>query len=692
MKFLKSIFDNIRNQHLGLYKGLLVAISVAVIIWLFPTQVSFKYEFYQGSPWQSEDLLAPFDYAILKTDKELTEEKNGVTSTLLPIYNRDTISEKKSIALFENLWIEKSSNILKDSSDVFYVDDIRNSLVKEIEKTLEKGIISIDIEDGKPANDEYILLIEGKKSESRFIGDFLNLRNAILYIQKSTLFGDKIKQEELIDLISSVLDYNIVFNANKTKLQIEDELNNISPYKGRVEKGTMIIQRGEIVNAKKHQELSSLKQQYENKLGADIEVWWLIFGEVISLLVIFWITFQYIIRYNTDVIKHPSGWTFILIFYVLAVVMFKVGVYEMHLSQFLMPILIFPIIIRAFFDVRLALYIHLMIVFIVSKLVPNPYEFISIQILAGFIVLFSLKGLRRRSQFFITALIVFLSYSFLHFSLEIYQVGSIKKIDWLEYRWFIGNGLFTLFAYPLIYLFEKVFGYLSDLTLIEMTDMNNKLLKELAEKAPGTFQHSMQVANLSEMAIREIGGNELLVRVGAMYHDIGKSRNPQYFIENQVHGYNPHDELSCVESAEIIISHVIDGIEVARKNKLPDVIIDFIRTHHGLTRVEYFYRTYKKENPDEDIDESLFTYPGPKPYSKETAVLMMADGVEAASRSLKKYDHQSIDNLVESMINGSINSGQFENANINFKDIKKIKKIFKKMLSNIYHVRIEYPK
>jgi putative nucleotidyltransferase with HDIG domain len=377
---------------------------------------------------------------------------------------------------------------------------------------------------------------------------------------------------------------------------------------------------------------------------------------------------------------------------VLAVVMYRIGVYDKHLNQFLMPILIFPIIFRAFFDVRLALYLHLTIVFLVSGLVPNPYEFITIQVLAGFIVLYSLKTLRRRAQFFMTALIIFLSYSLVQFSLSIYQIGSIVKIDWMAYRWFLGNGLLTLFAYPLIYLFERLFGYLSDLTLIEMTDMNNKILRKLAEKAPGTFQHSMQVANLAEAAIREIGGKELLVRVGAMYHDIGKSLNPQYFIENQVHGYNPHDELPYVESAEIIINHVIDGIEMARKSKLPDVIIDFIRTHHGVTRVEYFYRMYLKENPDMEVDESLFTYPGPKPYSKETAVLMMADGVEAASRSMKNYDHESIENLVNTMIDNHITSGQFENADINFKDIKKIKNIFKKLLRNIYHVRIEYPK
>jgi putative nucleotidyltransferase with HDIG domain len=692
MNIIKRVLDNIRNEHSNFYKGFLTVVAVVVIIWLYPTQVSFKYEFYQGSPWQNEDFLAPFDFAILKTDDELKNEKDEVVKTLVPIYKKDYERELKSIALYESFWEQEKNNILKDTIEVFSGDEVRLLIKEQIQIIYNKGIISIDNDKGKPANDEYIFLIDDENGEDRLITDFYNLKGALIALEEKFPDTTVVYHDELLNLVSTMLDYNIVFDQNKTGLLVNDELKNISPFRGRVEKGTIIIQRGEIVTPAKNQELTSLKQQYENKLGANIDVWWLIFGEIITLAVIFWITYQYIFLFNNDIIKRPTGWSFILIFYVLAVVMFKIGVYDAHLNQFLMPILIFPIIIRAFFDVRLALYIHLTIVFLVSGLVPNPYEFITIQVLAGFIVLYSLKTLRKRAHFFLTALIIFLSYSLVQFSLSIYQVGSIGKIDWMSYRWFLGNGLLTLFAYPLIYLFEKLFGYLSDLTLIEMIDMNNTILRKLAEKAPGTFQHSMQVANLAEAAIREIGGKELLVRVGAMYHDIGKTFNPQYFIENQVHGYNPHDELSNEESAEIIINHVIDGIEMARKSKLPDVIIDFIRTHHGVTRVEYFYRLFLQENPDQEVDESLFTYPGPKPYSKETAVLMMADGVEAASRSLKKYDRESIDNLVNTMIDNNIKNGQFENADINFKDIKKIKNIFIKMLLNIYHVRIEYPK
>jgi putative nucleotidyltransferase with HDIG domain len=396
-------------------------------------------------------------------------------------------------------------------------------------------------------------------------------------------------------------------------------------------------------------------------------------------------------KFVHSLVYSSAGWAFILLIYILVVGLVKVSVYDLSLSQHLVPMLIFPLIIRAFFDLRLAIFIHILNVVLTSSLVTNPFEFIVLQIIAGLVVLFSLRNLRRRSQFFMTALIIFFVYSLIYLNIEIFKVGEIEMVDWKSLRFFAANALITLLAYPLIYLFEKIFGFLSDLTLIEMTDMSNKLLRDLAEKAPGTFQHSLQVANLAEAAIHEIGGHELLVRVGALYHDIGKMKNPMFFIENQVHGINPHDELSYDESSQIIIQHVLDGISLAKKANLPDQIIDFIRTHHGSTRVEYFYRSYKIENPDSEVDESMFSYPGPKPYSKETAVLMMADGVEAASRSMKSYNSESIENLVHSIVNSLMEKDQFSNANVTFRDISVVKKIFIKMLINVYHVRIEYP-
>lgn len=265
-------------------------------------------------------------------------------------------------------------------------------------------------------------------------------------------------------------------------------------------------------------------------------------------------------------------------------------------------------------------------------------------------------------------------------------------INLMYYGLFAGSAILTLFSYPVIFIFEKIFGLITNVTLLELSNTNNKLLRELALKAPGTFQHSMQMANLAEEAIHEVGGNPLLVRTGAMYHDIGKMAEPLYFIENQSTGVNPHDELTFEESAGIIVDHVYRGIEIARKHNLPEQIIDFIRTHHGTRKAEYFYIMAKKDNPDEEVDPETYQYPGPEPYSKETAVLMMADTVEAASRSLTKPDEESINNLVESAIDQQIKNNQFDNADITFRDIRKIKQIFKKKLLNIYHIRIEYPK
>lgn len=691
MKVMHAFFDFFRNQHDKFYKVFLAVLVGLAIIWMYPNQISFKYEFYLGSPWQNEDLLAPFDFAILKTENELAKEKDEIKASIVPIYKKyDEIGDTVLIH-FESYWKREVSKLFGDSVSGSQIETVHDYLRQNIQLVNAKGIIRVDEDEGRPANDEYIFLVNSSGSADHLVTDFYTLKQAITAIVSQSVDSTLLSENQIIGLIANILDYNVLFENELTQLLVADELKSISPYRGKIEKGTMLIQRGEIVDDKKNQILLSFEKQYQNKLGDTGDLWWLLIGEILSTAVIFWLIYHYLNRYNRKLSIRPNGWFFILLFFLLAVIMYRYGVYVYHFDPFLMPIFIIPIIVRAFFDVRLAMVVHLLIVLMVSVFVPNPYEFIIVQILAGFIVLFTLRGLRKRSQFFITTLIIFLSYSLVYFSIAIYSAGHIREVDGWQFAIFAGNAILSLISYPLIYLFEKLFGYLSELTLIEMTDMNNRLLRDLAEKAPGTFQHSMQVANLSGAAIREIGGNELLVRVGAMYHDIGKINNPTYFIENQNQGYNPHDELSYEESAKIIINHVLDGIDLAKKNNLPDVITDFIRTHHGLTRVEFFYRMQMKEQAGEKVDPAVYTYPGPKPYSKETAVLMMADGVEAASRSLKNYSTESIEKLVDAIIDNHINSGQFEFADINFKAISKIKKIFKNMLLNIYHVRMEYP-
>nr|MBP6402013.1 HDIG domain-containing protein [Bacteroidia bacterium] len=365
----------------------------------------------------------------------------------------------------------------------------------------------------------------------------------------------------------------------------------------------------------------------------------------------------------------------------------KVNVFDMYL----VPVCILPIIVRAFYDTRTALFTHIVTLLIIGFEAPSGFEFMFIQTIAGMVAIFSIVSMSRRVQFFISVLMIFLSYAVAFIGVTILHEANFRTIDWMNLKWFLGNSVITLFAFPLIFIFEKAFGFLSDVSLMELADSNSKVLRELSLKAPGTFQHSLQVSNLAEAAIFKIGGNPLLVRAGAMYHDIGKMDMAVYFIENQNSRINPHDDLSFEESARIIKSHVIRGVEKAKKHNIPDQIIDFIRTHHGTSLLQYFYQSYLKNFPEKVPDEDLFRYPGPLPFSKETAVLMMADSVEAASRSLKHADPESINHLVDSIIEHQIEQNQFVNAPITLKDISEIKKIFKKMLGSMYHARIEYP-
>ena len=374
-----------------------------------------------------------------------------------------------------------------------------------------------------------------------------------------------------------------------------------------------------------------------------------------------------------------------MVFITSLVIKFNVG------YLYLVPICLVPIVIRAFFDTRLALYVHIITIIIIGFLVPNSFEFVFLQLIAGIIVIISVVHLQKRSQFFVTAFMVFLSYITVYVGLTLIQEGSLMGVELKYLALFAGSAVLTLFSYPLIFIFEKIFGMITDVTLMELSNSNTKLLRELSMKAPGTFQHSLQVANLAEEALYEIGGNTLLARTGALYHDIGKMDMPEYFIENQSTGVNPHDELPFDESAKIIISHVKKGIKKAKKHNLPEQIIDFIKTHHGTRKVMYFYNMLLKEKPNEQIDEAIYTYPGPIPFSKETAVLMMADSVEAASRSIKQPNEQNLSELVDNIINKQVENEQFVNSNITLREITKIKNILKKKLMNMYHVRIEYP-
>jgi putative nucleotidyltransferase with HDIG domain len=457
-----------------------------------------------------------------------------------------------------------------------------------------------------------------------------------------------------------------------------------------VQKGELIISDGDIINAATFQKLESLRIAFEGDPLLRASRQWLFIGQLIlvGLIVALLMIFLYLFR--KDIFQDHRKLSLILVVICGMILTLSWAIKLNMLNIYFIPYCIVPIIIRILFDTRLALNIHLLVVLIASFWVPNSFEFAFLQIAAGMTAIYSIKKLVRREQFLISALLILSTYIIAYFGILLIKDASFVKIEWTNFIPFAISVLLTLLAYPLIYVFEKLFAITSEITLMELSNTNSTLLRELAFKAPGTFQHSLQVANLAEAAIYKIGGNTLLVRAGALYHDIGKMENPQYFIENQNSGINPHDKLTYDKSAQIIIQHVYRGVEIARKNQIPELLIDFIRTHHGNTRVDYFYQSFLKNFPEKSVDEKIFRYPGPIPFTKETAVLMLADSVEAASRSLKNPNEKAITELVDRIIDYKLAQNQLIESDITLKDIQLIKQIFKTMLMSIFHVRISY--
>jgi len=492
-------------------------------------------------------------------------------------------------------------------------------------------------------------------------------------------------QSIFIDLINP----NLSLDNNLTNKDIMDKISKISTNKGYVDKGKLIVLKGEVVEADNYSVLSSLKSEFESTIWSDINYYFIIAGYTVLVAMVLMMLMLFLFKYRLPIFKDNTKVTFVYFNMILMVLITSLMVKIQVDYLYVVPLCVLPIILKTFFDPRLGLLVHVLTVLILGFIVPNSFEFIFLQILAGIVTILSVRELYKRTNLFITVAQITGVYIFGYLAFHIIHEGGVESIQFTTIGFFVLNGMITLFVQPLVYIYEKTFGLVSDVSLLELSDTNSPLLKEMSNVAPGTFNHSLQVANLAEAAANEIGADAMLVRVGALYHDIGKMLNPMYFTENQISSVNPHDELSPVDSAKIIIDHVIDGIEMAKKNNLPDRLIDFIRTHHGQTQVYYFYK--KAQELDENVDIKNFTYPGPLPFSKETAILMMADSVEAASKSLKNPTYEEISDFVERIIDMQMTANQFSNSNITFKDILDIKKTLKKKLTNIYHLRIEYP-
>lgn len=681
-KFLSTIY----KYHSLIYKVFLFIISTLFIVYLFPKGGAFKYNFEKGKVWQNENLYAPFDFPVQKTEAQISEEKLLLKEILPYYFVLDTVVSNKSIKDVFNEF------------DVTFPDTLNVELKKHAFEKLKITIAEI-YKNGLLADDfsiaddkDVVLKLKNSGTAKNYIfEDFTATENIQQSIQ--TNFSDTIFNP-IKNYITSVFYNNIKANVSYDRgfneEVYEQEKNKILPTVGLLKENTIIISKGEVVEGDKYQKLQSLKEIYNSQLWSESNYNWIVFGYVILVVLALLMLILFLKKYRESIYENNRKFTFI--FFNIIIMIFITTVILKYQPNYLyiVPLCILPLILKAFFDARLGLFTHVITVLLLGFIVPNSYEYMFLQIIAGIITILTVSELYKRVNLFISVAQITLVYIVAYFSFYIIHEGNIVELKWETFGLFILCGLAMLFAQPLIYIYEKTFGLVSDVSLLELSDTNSKLLKLLADKAPGTFHHSLNVANLAEAAANEIGANAMLIRVGALYHDIGKMKEPTYFIENQNNNINPHNELAPKESARIIIDHVLSGIEIAKKHNLPDRIIDFIRTHHGTSLVYYFYSLEKKIKEDE-VNIEDFQYQGPKPFSKETAILMMCDSVEAASKSIKNPDYTKISKFVDQIIEKQKNDGQFLNADITFKEIEVIKKVLKQKLINMYHLRIEYP-
>lgn len=679
----KSLDTLYKNQS-RIYKYFLYGASLFLIVFFFPKGGQFKYEFQKGKPWQYENLYAPFDFSISKSKTEISSEKQEIRDNRIDYYQYEAGVKTKVYEEFDSNFstVFSSDTYNSNQSKTLYqagksiLDELyENGIVKKSISQNSKNKVYI-IKDNEASEISASSLYEVNDVE-RVVSEILRKRGLITF------------RAAFQELFFNLTVPNVSYDESLSVKALNDELSKISYTRGTIDEGKLIIAKGEVVEAENFKVLNSLKGEYESELWTAKSQYFILFGYAVLVALVLMMLLLFLKKYRPKIYENNTKVTFIFFNVLLMVFITTVVIKYDESYVFVVPLCILPLLLKTFFDARLGLFVHVLTVLILGFVVPNSFEYIFLQIIAGIVTILTVSELYKRANLFISVGQITLIYIVGYLAFHIIHEGNLENIVWFTLGLFLLNGMITLFVQPLIYVYEKVFGLVSDVSLLELSDTNSKLLKELSNKAPGTFHHSLQVSNLAEAAANEIGANAMLVRVGALYHDIGKMLNPTYFTENQITNVNPHDELSPSDSAKIILDHVIGGIELARKNNLPDRVIDFIRSHHGTTLVYYFFKKQQELHPDTNADD--FRYPGPTPFSKETAILMMADSVEAASKSLKNPTFLIIDEFVDKIIAGQMSANQFLNADITFKEIETIKKIFKQKLTNIYHLRVEYP-
>lgn len=700
------------NTWSSIFRILIYVIAVLIILYVLPKEGKFKYEYQKGSPWKHENLIAPFDFAIYKSVDQLEDEKNTIIADAMQYFNKDNKVQidnmERFLATYNSLMKEyvgrtdTISDTLIGTKDIYH--NFRNTVYASLNFVYTNGLIETEsLADGTDLKDRVILIHDGDITTQKRFSEVFTNKSAYLYVKNCirafmSESAGKMSDTEFKNIEKIVenlnpnqwLEQNLNYDENTTQKVLNETINNISLTRGIVQQGQRIIFQGEMVGDEEFRILESLRREYEQSdHGAGYNYTFL--GQSIVFILFFALIYMFLKTFRKEIFFQTKYSMLVLSLITLVIVGMSLVIRYNLFSIWAVPFLLLALIIKTFFDTRTALFFHIMACVATGFVVPNSFEYFVMQFVPGYFMIISLQQINRRGLVFRTSFICFVIYALVYLSFEFMYNGNIDGTNWRTLIYLGINSMLLLLAYPAIYLFEKVFGLLSDVTLVELADSNRPLLRRLAEEAPGTFAHCTQVANLAEAAIFQVGGNPHLARTGALYHDIGKLTAPLYFTENQVTGINPHDKLDYLKSAEIIINHVVKGVNIAKQYKLPTQIIDFIKTHHGTSKAGYFYKMYKKEHPDEDCDDK-FTYPGPRPLNKENAIVMMADSIEAASKSLKTYDTITISNLVDNIINGQIAQKQFDNTNLTFRDIDKVKELFKEKLINIYHARIEYPK
>ncbi|HNX79386.1 MAG TPA: HDIG domain-containing protein [Prolixibacteraceae bacterium] len=665
-------------------------IAALLLFFVLPSEPRFKYEYLKGAPWRHQNLVAPFDFAILKSDQEIEKERKILMDGFAPYFTIDTAVGQRKMQELKAKLEEIIPSAYTGKAQVIEV------LTNELGKYYHLGILA--------SSPQSIDILKGKTEISKVTGNTVKkVPVSLLYSEKTAFnaFSEKLKRNiDRFSGISSQLGVidpaiYIISNLRFDELYNKNELKNmeaaIATATGMVQAGERIILQGEIVDEGRFQILESLKRSFEKRKGEGLNRQFVALGKGLLISVMLSLLFTYIFVYSNfqrDIRKI----IFLLFFITLIVSLAMVINSYPGLHIYFFPLTILPVVIITFYDARTAIFTLIVTTLLIGFYAPNNYEYVLLELSAGMVAILSLKTMHRRGHVVIASVLVALTYGVLFMAVTLIQDGTLANFNIRMLRWFGWSSLLILLVYPLIYIFEKLFGLVSDLTLIELSNTNQPLLRKLAEEAPGTFQHSMQIASLAEDVVQKIGGNPFLVRAGALYHDIGKTVSPHFFIENQETGMaNPHDQIPYIKSAEIIIDHVRKGIKTARKYKLPESIVEFIATHHGTGKAKYFYLKHQQENPGELSRDADFNYPGPLPHSREATIVMLIDGIEAASRSMKEKTYDNIKILIDTMIDQKIKDRQLDNSDLTFADIDKIREILLKKLVNLYHIRIEYP-